>query len=158
MKTADLVDAHGDAVRFCNLPFIKLGRRKQFYGPIATVKCFEDNALLKAELQRPGEGRVMIVDGGGSTRCALLGDQIAMLLRDHGWAGIVINGSVRGSAEIEQMDVAVFCLGVSPKKSSKDGAGRVGGAVHFGGVDFWPGAFAYADYDGLLVSDEDLTA
>ncbi|RUV30956.1 ribonuclease E activity regulator RraA, partial [Mesorhizobium sp. M5C.F.Ca.IN.020.32.2.1] len=136
----------------------KLGRRKQFWGPIATVKCFEDNALLKAELQKPGEGRVMIVDGGGSTRCALLGDQIAMLLRDNGWAGIVINGSVRDSAEIEQMDVAVFCLGVSPKKSSKDGAGRVDGAVHFGGVEFRPGAFAYADHDGLLVSDEDLRA
>lgn len=95
----------------------------------------------------------MVVDGGGSTRCALLGDQIAMILRDRGWGGIVINGSVRDSEEIDGMDVAVFCLGVSPKKSSKDGAGKVGSVIHFGGVEFRPGAFAYADTDGLLVSD-----
>lgn len=158
MKTADLVDAHGEAVRFCELPFTKLGRRRSFHGPIATVRCFEDNALLKAELQKPGEGRVMVVDGGGSTRCALLGDQIAMILRDNGWAGIVINGSVRDSTEIDNMDVAVFCLGVSPKKSSKDGAGKAGTVVHFGGVEFRPGAFAYADRDGLLVSDENVLA
>ncbi|TGT53471.1 RraA family protein [Mesorhizobium sp. M00.F.Ca.ET.170.01.1.1] len=156
MKTADLVDAHGDAVRFCDLPFLKLGKRRSFHGPIATLKCFEDNALLKAELQKPGEGRVMVVDGGGSTRCALLGDQIAMILRDNGWAGIVINGSVRDSAEIDEMDVAVFCLAVSPKKSSKDCAGKVGGVLHFGDVEFRPGAFAYADRDGVLVSDTDL--
>lgn len=154
MKTADLVDAHGEAVQFCDLPFIKLGQRKAFHGPIATVKCFEDNALLKAELQKPGEGRVMVVDGGGSTRFALLGDQIAMILRDNNWAGIVINGSVRDSAEIGDMDVAVFCLATSPKKSSKDGAGRVGEDVHFGGISFKPGAFLYADPDGVLVSDD----
>lgn len=151
MKTADLVDDHGDAVRFCELPFIKLGRKRPFQGPIATVKCFEDNALLKGELQKPGKGRVMIVDGGGSIRCALLGDQIAVILRDNGWAGIVINGSVRDSEEINEMDVAVFCLGVSPNKSSKDGAGKAGAVVHFGGVEFRPDAFVYADRDGLLV-------
>ncbi|MBS3650437.1 ribonuclease E activity regulator RraA [Pseudaminobacter sp. 19-2017] len=156
MKTADLVDAYDDAVRFCDPPFVKLGRKKSFSGPIATVKCFEDNALLKAELEKPGNSRVMIVDGGGSTRCALLGDKIALILRDNGWAGIVINGSVRDSAEIDQMDVAVFCLGVSPKKSSKEGAGQAGRTVRFGGVEFRPNAFAYADPDGLLVSDAHL--
>ncbi|MGG7518746.1 ribonuclease E activity regulator RraA [Allorhizobium undicola] len=158
MKTADLVDAHGDAVRFCNLPFIKLGKRKLFSGPIHTVKCFEDNALLKAELQKTGHGRVMIVDGGGSTRFALLGDQIALILKENGWAGIVINGSVRDSAEIDLMDVGVFCLATTPRKSSKDGAGKAGIKVSFGGVDFLPGEFAYADHDGLLVSDPDYTA
>lgn len=158
MKTADLVDDHGDNVRFCNSPFIKLGKRRVFSGPIQTVKCFEDNALLKAELQKPGDGRVMIVDGGGSTRFALLGDQIAMILRDNNWAGIVINGSVRDSAEIDEMDVGAFCLATTPKKSTKDGAGKVGGVVSFGGVDFVPGEFAYADRDGLLVSKEDYRA
>lgn len=154
MKTADLVDAHGQAVRLCHLPFLKLGRKTTFFGPVATVKCFEDNALLKAELQKPGEGRVMVVDGGGSTRCALLGDQIAMILRDSGWAGIVINGAVRDSIEIGEMEVGVFCLGTAPTKSSKEGVGRVGVPLRFGDVEFRPGMFAYADADGLLVSDE----
>lgn len=155
MKTADLVDAHGDEVHFCNLPFIKLGRRKSFSGPIATVKCFEDNALLKAALQEPGNGRVMVVDGGASTRFALLGDQIAMILRDNDWAGLIINGSVRDSAEIDQMDVGVFCLSITPKKSSKDGVGKRDVGVSFGGVTFTLGHFAYADPDGVLVSAED---
>jgi len=155
MKTADLVDAYGEDVRFCDLPFIKLGRRKLFGGPIHTVKCFEDNALLKAELQKPGEGRVMVVDGGGSTRFALLGDQIALIVKENGWAGVVINGSVRDSADINEMDVGVFCLATTPKKSSKDGAGKVGAPVSFGGVAFSPGEFVYADHDGLLVSKYD---
>lgn len=156
MKTADLVDAHGDDVHFCNLPFLKLGKRKSFAGPIATVKCFEDNALLKSELQKPGEGRVMVVDGGSSSRVALLGNQIAMILRDNGWAGIIINGAVRDSAEINELDVGVFCLSVTPKKSVKDGAGQAASPVQFGGVTFAPGAFVYVDADGVLTSSRDL--
>jgi regulator of ribonuclease activity A len=156
MKTADLVDAHGKEVHFCDLPFVKLGKKTSFSGPIMTVKCFEDNALLKAELQKPGEGRVMVVDGGASSRVALLGDQIAMILRDNGWAGIVINGAVRDSAEINEMDVAVFCLSATPKKSVKDGAGRAGGSVHFGGVVFTTDLHLYADADGVLVSARNL--
>jgi regulator of ribonuclease activity A len=157
MKTADLVDAFGDDVLFCDLPFIKLGRKKEFSGGIETIKCFEDNALLKAELQKPGRGRVMVVDGGGSTRLALLGDQIALILKENGWAGIVINGSVRDSAEIHEMDVAVFCRAVSPKKSSKDGGGKVSSPVSFGNVTFRPGEYLYADSDGILVSAKRLT-
>lgn len=154
MKTADLVDAHGENVRFCNLPFVKLGRRRAFHGPAMTVKCFEDNALLKAELQKPGLGRVMVVDGGASSRFALLGDQIALILQANGWAGIVINGSVRDSEEIDAMEVGVFCLGTTPKKSSKDGAGRVGEPVQFGSVTVAPGEHVYCDRDGVLVSSE----
>jgi regulator of ribonuclease activity A len=154
LKTADLVDAHGEEVRFCNLPFLKIGRRGGFHGPIATVKCFEDNALLKAELHKPGNGRVMIVDGGASTRFALMGDQIATILRDNGWSGIVINGSVRDSAVLDEMDISVFCLATTPKKSAKKGFGDVGAVVSFGGVEFKPDSFAYADRDGLLISDK----
>lgn len=152
MKTADLVDAHGDDVRFCNLPFLKLGLVRAFHGPAMTVSCFEDNALLKAELQKPGQGRVMVVDGGGSTRFALMGDQIALILRDNGWAGIVINGSVRDSADIAEMEVGVFCLATTPKKSRKDGAGRAGERVAFGGVTIAAGEYVYCDPDGMLVS------
>jgi regulator of ribonuclease activity A len=156
MKTADLVDTYGEEVHFCNLPFLKLGKKKAFSGRITTVKCFEDNALLKAELQKPGDGRVIVVDGGASSRVALLGDQIATILRDNGWAGIVINGAARDSAEINEMEVAVFCLSVTPKKSAKDGAGKIGALVQFGGVTFAPDAYLYADADGVLVSDRDL--
>ena len=156
MKTADLVDAHGENVHFCNLPFLKLGRRKSFAGSIATVKCFEDNALLKAELHKPGNGRVMVVDGGASCRVALLGDQMATILRDNGWAGLVIDGSVRDSAEIDEMDVAVFCRSVTPRKSSKEGVGKRDLAVQFGGVTFTPRHYLYADADGVLVSEKDL--
>lgn len=152
MKTADLVDAYGDDVLFCDLPFRKLGRKASFSGPVETVKCFEDNALLKAELQKPGRGRVMVVDGGASSRVALLGDQIALLLIENGWSGIVINGSVRDSEELDRMDIGVFCRSVTPKKSSKDGTGKASVPVSFGGVAFRPGAYVYADADGILVS------
>ncbi|CAD7037215.1 ribonuclease [Pseudorhizobium endolithicum] len=98
----------------------------------------------------------MVVNGGASSRVALLGDQIAMILRDNGWAGIIINGSVRDSAEIGEPDVGVFCLSVTPKKSAKEGVGRAGVPVSFGGVTFTPGEYAYADADGVLTSRHDL--
>lgn len=151
-KTADLVDSHDDVVRFCDLPFLKFGRVRAFSGPIVTIACFEDNALLKACLQEPGLGRVLVVDGGGSTRRALLGDQIAFILQTSGWAGIVINGAIRDSAEVAEMDVGVFCLATTPKKSAKDGVGRRDVAIAFGGVTFNPGDFVYCDPDGVLVS------
>ena len=156
MKTADLVDAHDGQVRFCHLPFRTFGRKRSFWGSIATVKCFEDNALLKAFLQEPGDGRVMVVDGGGSTRLALLGDQIAAILQSSGWAGIIINGAIRDSAEIDAMDVGVFCLATSPKKSAKEGVGKRDVPVSFGGIEFRPGDYAYCDADGVLVSAEKL--
>ena len=156
MKTADLVDRHDALVRFCDLPFLKFGRVKAFSGRIATVKCFEDNVVLKAMLEEPGEGRVLVVDAGGSTRCAVLGDLLASLLRDSGWAGIVINGAIRDSDEIDQMEVGLRCLSTSPKKSAKDGYGHRDVPVSFGGVTFVPGHWAYGDSDGVLVSEEKL--
>lgn len=156
MKTADLVDEHDALVRLCELPFRRFGRVGSFWGPIATVQCFEDNALLKSVLQGPGHGRVMVVDGGGSTRRALVGDQMAAILRASGWAGILINGAVRDCAEIDGMEVGVFCLGTSPKRGAKAGAGRAEVPVSFGGVDFRPGQYVYCDADGVLVSDQKL--
>ncbi len=152
MKTADLVDDFNDDVEFCNLPFLKFGRKPWFSGPVQTVKCFEDNVLLRGELEQPGEGRVLVVDGGGSTRLAVLGDMIAGFLVENGWAGLILNGSIRDSAEIDIMETGVRCVGTSPKKSSKTGAGEVGVPVHFGGVRFRPGDWVYCDADGVLVS------
>jgi regulator of ribonuclease activity A len=98
----------------------------------------------------------MVVDGGGSNRLAILGDQIASILASNGWAGIVINGAIRDSAEIDRMDVGVFCLSTSPKKSAKDGAGKRDIPVSFGGVEFKPGDYVYCDVDGVLVSSAKL--
>lgn len=156
MKTADLIDAHAAKLSFCDLPFRHFGRVRAFSGQIVTVKCFEDNALLKAQLQQPGEGRVLVVDGGGSTRSALVGDIIAAILHDSGWAGVIINGAIRDSVEIDQMDVGVVALGTTPVKSKQDRLGYVGVPVRFGGVEFRPGAYVYVDDDGVLLSDEDL--
>jgi regulator of ribonuclease activity A len=151
-KTADLVDAHDAEVRFCQLPFERHGRRRPFHGTISTVKTFEDNALLKKRLEEPGNGRVLVIDGGGSGRVALVGDVIATLAQKNGWSGLIINGAVRDVAVLAEMDFAVFALHRSPKKSSKLGTGAADVPVSFGGVDFIPGQVVYADDDGVLVS------
>ncbi len=152
MKTADLVDTYDEQVTLCHLPFMRFGQRKSFYGPVQTVKCFEDNALLKAQLQTPGNGQVMVVDAAGSTRVAVMGDLLAEAMRSNNWAGIIINGVIRDSADINQMNVGVRCLGTSPKKSSKKGEGVLGEAISFGGAHFSAGDFVYCDEDGVLVS------
>ena len=125
-KTADLVDRHDAKLAFCDHPLVKFGAAEGFEGEIATVKCFEDNALLRETLEQPGNGRVLVVDGGGSTRCAIVGDIIAGLARDNGWAGLVLNGSIRDSVEIDEMDFAVFAIGTSPNgKNINDGVGAL---------------------------------
>ncbi len=155
-KTADLIDAHGADLRFCDLPFRHFGRIRAFSGEIVTVKCFEDNALLKAELQKPGAGKVLVVDGGGSTRSALDGDVIAGILKDSGWAGVVINGAIRDSVEIDAMDVGLVALSTTPVKSKQDRLGYVGVPLRFGGIEFRPGERVYVDDDGVVVSERDL--
>lgn len=156
MKTADIVDDFYNEVSFCDKPFRQFGRKKAFYGPIQTVKCFEDNGLLKAELQKPGKGRVLVVDGGASTRIAILGDMIATSMKEKGWAGIVINGVIRDSAVINEMNVGVMALGTCPVKSIKRNEGIVGASVKFGGVTFKQSNWVYADTDGVLVSQRKL--
>lgn len=158
MNTADLVDRHPDAVSACQLQFTWLGRKESFHGPIATVQCFEDNALLVQMLSQPGHGRVMVVDGGGSLRTALLGDVNAQRLIDNGWAGIIINGAVRDRILIDAMALGVCCLGSTPIKSGKTGSGLAEGSVTFGAATFAPGMHVYADRDGILVSKTALTA
>lgn len=158
MKTADLIDDHADKLTLCHLPFRHFGQRTSFCGPVQTVKCFEDNVLLKEQLSQPGDGHVLVVDAGGSTRIAVLGDMIAGFMQTNGWAGIIIHGAIRDSVDIKAMDVGVACLGTSPVKSAKDGAGRVGEPVSFGGVEFRPGGYVYCDLDGVLYSDADVRA
>jgi regulator of ribonuclease activity A len=156
VKTADLVDAHDVEVRFCQVQFRQFGRRRAFAGPVSTVWTFEDNALLRRQLETPGNGRVLVIDGGGSTRCAIVGDLIAGLAMDNGWAGLVIYGAIRDSDEVDAMDVGVFAIGCSPKKSRKNAIGAVDEVISFGGIDFVPGHYVYCDADGVLVSERNL--
>jgi|SRR5690606_29728101 len=155
-KTADLVDDHDDKLTFCELSFTKFGKADGFEGEIVTLKTFEDNKQLRSILEQPGNGRVLVVDGAGSTRVAIVGDQIAALGLQNGWAGLVLNAAIRDSADINQMDYAVFARGTSPKKSSKTGFGQKDVPVSFGNVTFVPGHYLYADADGILVSENRL--
>lgn len=149
--TADLVDEIGADVHSCDLQFAQYGGRLQFAGPIATVRCFEDNALLKAVLSEPGNGRVLVVDGGGSLHSALVGDVIAELARSNGWSGLILHGAVRDAATLRTLDIGIKALGTNPRKSSKTGAGERDVTVGFGGVNFAPGDTAVSDEDGIVV-------
>ena len=150
MKTADLVDEHAAPLHFVHLPFCRYGQKSHICGPAQTVKCFEDNTALRGQLETPGEGRVLVVDAGGSTRIAGLGDMLADLAILNGWEGVVLSGAIRDSVEIAALDRLIFGLGTSPVKSAKDSLGKVGGAVELGGVRIVPGDWIYADSGGVL--------
>jgi regulator of ribonuclease activity A len=150
--TADLLDEHPDAA-VTTLPFRQFGGVASIDGVIATVQCFEDNVLVKQRVAEPGEGRVLVVDGGGSLRVALVGDNVASLARDNGWAGLIIHGCVRDSAELRALAIGIKALGTHPKPSSKDGGGELDVPVTFGGVTFTPGARVASDDDGIVVLD-----
>ncbi|HET6733411.1 ribonuclease E activity regulator RraA [Mycobacterium sp.] len=149
--TADLVDEIGPDVRSCDLQLTQYGGRPQFAGPITTVRCFEDNALLKSVLSEPGQGGVLVIDGDGSLHAALVGDVIAGLGLDNGWAGLIINGAVRDAATLRTLGIGIKALGTNPRKSTKTGEGLRDAAVEFGGVVFVPGHIAYSDDDGIVV-------
>ncbi|MCV7410500.1 ribonuclease [Mycobacterium florentinum] len=149
--TADLVDRIGPDVRSCDLQFRQFGGRTEFAGPISTVRCFEDNALLKSVLSQPGAGGVLVIDGAGSLHSALVGDLIAELGRSNGWAGLVINGAVRDAAALRGIDIGIKALGTNPRKSGKSGVGERDVEVSLGGVTFTPGEIAYSDDDGIVV-------
>jgi regulator of ribonuclease activity A len=149
--TADLVDEIGPGVRSCDLQFTQYGARSQFAGPITTVRCFQDNALLKSVLSEPGDGGVLVIDGDGSLHSALVGDVIAGLGVNNHWAGLIINGAVRDAATLRTLDIGIKALGTNPRKSTKTGDGQRNVAVEFGGVVFAPGQIAYSDDDGIVV-------
>ena len=154
--TVDLVDAHQDRVQSCSVAFRQFGGRRSFSGRIRTVRTHEDNARLKDLLGTPGNGAVLVVDGGGSLRVALVGDVIASLAIANGWSGLLINGAIRDVARLATLDVGVKALASNPMKSAKNRIGEVDVPVTFGGVLFAPGAMLYSDEDGVLVSDDPL--
>ena len=159
--TCDLCDDHPTRLEDGSLMvlppvFRHFGKREVFSGPATTLKVFEDNALVRATLEAPGNGHVLVIDGGGSLRRALVGGQLGLLAQDNGWAGIVVYGCIRDSAEIAECDVGVRALALHPRKSEKKGTGERNIKVDLGGVPVSPGDWIYADADGILVSQERL--
>mmetsp|Transcript_10603 Transcript_10603/g.37650 ORF Transcript_10603/g.37650 Transcript_10603/m.37650 type:complete len:243 (+) Transcript_10603:19-747(+) len=166
MGTADLCDVHlpdpvdvtvPRKVQVCEVGYFNdYGGKKRFWGPVSTVRCFENNPWVRSALEEDGKGRVLVVDAGASKRCAVLGDMLAEMGAKNGWSGIIINGCCRDSEDIGKMDIGVKTIGTHPLKSSKRDKGLRDVDVSFAGVTFRPGDYVYADGDGVLVSSEKL--
>jgi len=158
--TADLCDDHVTSPTRLSVmgsgDFRDYGGVKSFHGQIETVRCFESNPLVRKTLQEPGNGRVLVVDGGGSDRVAILGDMLAKFAQDNEWKGIVVNGCIRDSKVIATLNVGCKAKGTHPLKSAKTHVGERGITVAFGGLEFVPGHWLYADEDGIVISEEEL--
>lgn len=128
------------------------GRSASFAGAIETVRCFEDNSAVRSALEQAGNGRVLVIDGGASLRCALLGGNLAQLAQRNGWVGVIVDGCVRDTVEIDACEIGVRALAANPRRSEKRGEGAIGETVRVGGVAVASGHWCYADEDGILVS------
>ena len=152
IATADLSDERGDELAsLSSLQVLNLGGRAQVSGPVRTVRCFQDNALLKSILSTPGDGAVLVVDGGGSLETALIGDIIGDLAVANGWAGVVVNGAVRDRVALASLDLGVRALGTNPRRGTRTGAGEADAVVRIAGVDVRPGVMLWSDEDGIVV-------
>jgi regulator of ribonuclease activity A len=156
--TADLCDGYPELVQVAQPEFREYGGLAKFSGAIETLSVFEDNALVRQILETAGGGRVLVIDGNGSLRCALVGGRLAGVAHANGWAGLVIYGSVRDTAELGQIPIGIRALNSAPLRSGKQGTGKRGTPVSFAGVAFIPGSFLYADGDGIIVAQRDLLA
>ncbi len=154
--TCDLCDDHPDDVRVCEPMFGSFGGREAFGGEIVTVKCHEDNSRVKELLATPGKGKVLVVDGGGSMRCALMGDMIGESAVQQGWEGVIVYGCVRDVDALAQLDLGVHALAAIPLKSVRKGVGETGLDITFGGVTFVQGQYVYADNNGVIVATKKL--
>lgn len=152
ISTADLYDERGAQLQSLALQLQDIGGIVGFTGTVRTVRCFQDNLLVRETLQSPGEGAVLVIDGAGSLATALVGDVIASTAADNGWAGIIVNGAIRDRMALGTLPIGVKALGSNPARSSKTGAGEVDVTVEFGGVRFEPGAQVWCDEDGVLVT------
>jgi regulator of ribonuclease activity A len=150
--TADLYDQFPNQVRLLNLELKSYGKKLSFSGEVITLKVYEDNSLVKKQLSEYGEGKVLVIDGGGSRRCALVGDNLAQLSLDNKWEGIILYGCIRDTAVINSMEVGIKALGTCPVKSRKQNTGNLGEQLIIEGSVVKPGDFIYADSDGVLMS------
>jgi regulator of ribonuclease activity A len=151
VNTADLYDERGEELNSLSVQFQSLGGRSHFSGPVRTIRCFEDNGLVKSLLATPGNGAVLVVDGSGSLRTALMGDMIAASAVANGWAGVVISGAIRDREALADMPLGVKALGSNPRKSSKAGAGETDVDLLIDDVTIRPGVMIWCDPDGILV-------
>ena len=154
-RTTDLLDDHPD-LEACDAGLGHYGGLRRFSGPAVTVKCFEDNSLARELLKTPGGGRVLVIDGGGSRRCALVGDLLAAAGQSNGWAGIVVDGCVRDSVVLSTLAIGVMALGIQPRRSEKHGQGVQGVPIDVLGARIRPGDWVYADEDGVVVAARSL--
>ena len=149
--TSDLYDEHGEDLESCDLQLRQYGGVTAFSGEIVTFRSYEENQVLKEIVAEPGHGRVIVVDAGGTTRGALLGDNMAGLAADNGWAGIVVNGAVRDVDALAELPIGIKALGSNPRRSRKDGSGTRDVPVSFGNAVFLPGSVLVSDSDGIVV-------
>lgn len=156
ISTPDLCDEYGDSIQVAEPVFKHYGALRQFGGEVVTVKCFEDNSKVGEILRTPGKGLILVVDGDGSSRRSLLGDQLVSHAVQNRWSGIVIYGYIRDVEEIETMQIGVMALGVIPRKTEKKGVGEVDIAIECAGLKIKPGDYLYADRSGVVVSDRAL--
>jgi len=152
-KTSDLFDAHGDRLQVALPLFHHFGRRMAFDGSIVTVKCFEDNKSVRDVLARGGRGKVLVIDGGGSLRSALVGGNVAAFAVEQGWSGIVVNGCVRDSIELQALDIGIRALATHPARPEKRWDAATDLPVSFAGVRWMPGHHVYADEDGIVIGE-----
>jgi regulator of ribonuclease activity A len=156
IRTADLCDQFSDQLQICEPMFGDFGGQLQFGGQIATIKCFEDNSLVREMTGEPGNGRVLVVDAGGSLRRAVVGDMLGKKAVGNGWAGLIVYGCIRDCAALSTLPIGVKALGTHPVKTDKRGEGQRDLIVRFGGVTFRPGDWLYADEDGIVVARRQL--
>jgi regulator of ribonuclease activity A len=154
--TSDLCDAFPGVVQVAQPLFRDYGGLERFSGPIETLRVQDDNTLVRESLETLGAGRVLVVDGGGSLKCALVGGRLAGLAERNGWAGLIVNGCIRDVLETRQAQVGIRALNSMPMRSQKTGKGELGGNVSFAGVTFAPGRFVYVDRDGIVVAERNL--
>lgn len=156
ISTPDLCDQYGEAIQVADPIFRHFGSVQQFGGEVVTIKCFEDNSLVADTVATPGNGRVLVVDGGGSLRRSLLGDNLARKGVENGWAGIVVYGAIRDVEEIAPMNIGVLAIGSIPRKTEKRGEGQSNVPLAFAGVTVKPGDYLYADQTGVIVANQKL--
>ncbi|WP_440603956.1 ribonuclease E activity regulator RraA [Bacillus sp. GB_SG_008] len=155
-RTTDLYDAYETEVQVCRPLFQSYGKKKQFHGKIATVKVKDDNVLVKQALETLPESTVLVVDGEGSTNCALLGDNLANIAKERNLAGIIIYGCVRDCVELSKIELGILAITTMPKRSVKEGNGETNIPVSFGGVSWIPGDYIYVDEDGVILSKKEI--
>jgi regulator of ribonuclease activity A len=156
LSVPDICDTFPDDVRVLEPLFRNYGGRLKFSGEIVTVECHEDNSLVKETIRTEGRGRIIVVDGGASMRCALLGDMLAAMALDNGWSGLLIFGCVRDVEIVSTIDIGVRALNCHPRKSEKRGQGQLDVSVSFAGVTIAPGDYLYADENGIVVTHRNL--